>query len=91
MKINNLQIGLKHQPVIVAEMSGNHNKMLKRALKIVESSAKAGVHMLKMQTFNPDTITLDLEEKEFIISDPKSLWKNRSLYSLYKEAYTPWE
>ena len=91
MKIKDRFVGLKHEPVIVAEMSGNHNQSLKRALEIVESSANAGVHMLKLQTYTPDTITLDVDEGEFVISDPKSLWKNRSLHSLYKEAFTPWK
>ncbi len=91
MKIKDRHIGLSHKPVIVAEMSGNHNQSLERALQIAEASVNAGVHLLKLQTYTPDTITLNVEEGEFVISDPKSLWKNRSLYSLYKEACTPWE
>ena len=91
MKINNIEIGIGKPPVIIAEMSGNHNHLLERALQIVEEAANAGAHMVKLQTYTADTITLDVEEGEFFISDANSLWKGRSLYSLYKEAQTPWE
>ncbi len=84
-------IGLNHPPFIVAEMSGNHNQSLDRALKIVESAAKADVHALKIQTYTADTMTLDVEERGFYISDPKSIWKGKTLYKLYQEACTPWE
>lgn len=84
-------IGLNQAPFIIAEMSGNHNQSLDRALEIVEAAAKAGAHALKIQTYTPDTMTLDLDEREFHISDPKSLWAGKSLYKLYGEAYTPWE
>lgn len=85
------KVGLNHSPFIIAEMSGNHNQSLKSALEIVEAAAKAGVHALKIQTYTPDTMTLDLNEREFHISDPKSLWTGTSLYKLYSKAYTPWE
>jgi N-acetylneuraminate synthase len=91
VKINELNIGLEHPPVIIAEMSGNHNQSLERALKIVDSAAKTGAQILKLQTYTADTITLNVNAGEFFISDQDSLWKNRSLYSLYSEAYTPWE
>ena len=84
-------IGLGHAPFIIAEMSGNHNQSLERALEIVEAAAKAGAHALKLQTYTPDTMTLDLDEREFHISDPKNLWAGTSLYKLYAEAYTTWE
>jgi pseudaminic acid synthase len=84
-------IGTKHPPFVIAEMSGNHNQTLKKALEIVEAAAKTGAHALKIQTYTPDTMTLDLDEREFHISDPKSLWAGSSLYKLYSEAYTPWE
>jgi pseudaminic acid synthase len=84
-------IGLQHPPFVIAEMSGNHNQSLERALEIVEAAAKTGAHALKIQTYTPDTMTLDLDEREFHISDPKSLWAGTSLYKLYGEAYTPWE
>ncbi len=89
--INNKKIGLGQPPFIIAEMSGNHNQSLERALEIVDAAAKTGAHALKIQTYTPDTMTLDLDEREFHISDPKSLWAGNSLYKLYGEAYTPWE
>ncbi|WP_016834352.1 pseudaminic acid synthase [Herbaspirillum lusitanum] len=91
MKIGNREIGLGHAPFVIAEMSGNHNQSLERALEIVEVAAKTGAHALKIQTYTPDTMTLDLDEGEFHIGDPNSLWAGTSLYKLYGEAYTPWE
>jgi len=84
-------IGLDRPPFIIAEMSGNHNQSLERALEIVETAAQAGVHALKLQTYTADTMTLDITEGEFFIDNPKSLWKGTSLYKLYQQAYTPWE
>ncbi len=89
--IDGRRIGADYSPFIIAEMSGNHNQSLDRALEIVEAAAKTGAHALKIQTYTPDTMTLDLDEREFHISDPKSLWVGNSLYKLYGEAYTPWE
>ncbi|MDP8568085.1 pseudaminic acid synthase [Methylophilus aquaticus] len=89
--IANRKIGANRPPFIIAEMSGNHNQSLARALEIVEAAAKSGAHALKIQTYTPDTMTLDIDEREFHISDPKSLWLGTSLYKLYGEAYTPWE
>jgi N-acetylneuraminate synthase len=89
--IGGRRVGASSPPFIIAEMSGNHNQSLDRALEIVEIAAKSGVHALKIQTYTPDTMTLDLDEREFHISDPKSLWAGNSLYKLYGEAYTPWE
>tara|TARA_A100001015_G_scaffold133674_1_gene148325 strand:- start:668 stop:1711 length:1044 start_codon:yes stop_codon:yes gene_type:complete len=91
MKVKDYEIGQDHKPFIIAEMSGNHNQSLDRALQIVEAAAKTGAHALKIQTYTPDTMTLDINEREFYISDSKSLWKGNSLYNLYKEAHTPWE
>lgn len=84
-------IGRAHEPFIIAEMSGNHNQSLERALEIVTAVADSGAHALKIQTYTPDTMTLDLDEREFHIGDPDSLWAGTSLYKLYGEAYTPWE
>ncbi|MGO8755129.1 MAG: pseudaminic acid synthase [Gallionellaceae bacterium] len=91
MRIDDRQIGPDAAPFVIAEMSGNHNQSLERALEIVEAAAKTGAHALKIQTYTADTMTLDLDEREFHISDPDSLWKGTSLYRLYGEAYTPWE
>jgi len=89
--LGNSIIGQGHRPFIIAEMSGNHNQSLDRALAIVDAAAKAGVQALKLQTYTVDTITLDVEEDEFCIDDPKSLWNGMSLHKLYQQAYTPWE
>jgi pseudaminic acid synthase len=91
ISIGNRLIGAGHEPFIIAEMSGNHNQSLERALQIVEAAAKTGAHALKIQTYTPDTMTIDHDKDEFFISDKNSLWKGTSLYNLYKEAYTPWE
>lgn len=91
VKIENHEIGVGSPPFVIAEMSGNHNQSLERALEIVEAAAKTGAHALKIQTYTPDTMTLDLDEREFHIGDPNSLWTGNSLYKLYGEAYTPWE
>jgi len=91
MKICGRDIGFGHAPFVIAEMSGNHNRSLERALQIVDAAAKSGVHALKLQTYTPDTITIDLDEREFEITDPTSLWAGTSLYKLYGQAYTPWE
>ena len=84
-------VGRGHPPLIVAEMSGNHNQSLDRALAIVEAAAKTGAHALKIQTYTADTMTLDINEGEFFVDDPNSLWKGSSLYQLYERAHTPWE
>ncbi|UOG59330.1 pseudaminic acid synthase [Leptospira noguchii] len=91
MKIGNQKIGNVFRPFIIAEMSGNHNQSLEKALEIVDAAAEAGADAIKLQTYTADTITIDKKEGEFFISDPKSLWKGESLYDLYKKAYTPWE
>jgi N-acetylneuraminate synthase len=91
IRIANRLIGSSHKPFIIAEMSGNHNQSLERALAIVDAAADAGVDALKLQTYTADTMTLDIDEGDFFIDDPASLWKGKSLYKLYRQAYTPWE
>ncbi|MBI3096116.1 MAG: pseudaminic acid synthase [Rhodocyclales bacterium] len=91
MKIDGVEIGVGSRPYVIAEMSGNHNQSLDRALAIVDAAAAAGAHALKLQTYTADTMTLDLAEGEFTIADPASLWSGQSIYELYQQAYTPWE
>lgn len=91
MRIDDRQIGLGSVPFVIAEMSGNHNQSLDRALALVNAAARAGVHAIKLQTYTADTITLDVSEGEFFIGDEQSLWKGSSLYELYQRASTPWE
>lgn len=91
IKLGDRSIGQGHKPFIIAEMSGNHNKSLERALELVDAAAAAGADALKLQTYTPDTMTLPIDSGDFFISDPKSLWSGTSLYKLYGEALTPWE
>ncbi|HJV76554.1 MAG TPA: pseudaminic acid synthase [Noviherbaspirillum sp.] len=91
IRIENHTIGKGNRPFIIAEMSGNHNQSLDRALAIVDAAAQAGVHALKIQTYTADTMTLNIGEGEFYIDDARSLWQGKSLYQLYQDAYTPWE
>jgi len=91
LEIQGRSIGVGEPALIVAEMSGNHNQSLDRALALVDAAAKAGANALKLQTYTADTMTLDLTDGEFFIDDPNSLWNGQSLYGLYQKAYTPWE
>ncbi len=91
MKIGHREIGAGSAPFVIAEMSGNHNQSLERALDIVDAAAAAGAHALKIQTYTADTMTLSLAEGDFLITDSKSLWKGRNLHDLYAQAHTPWE
>jgi pseudaminic acid synthase len=91
IKLGKHLVGLSYPPFLIAEMSGNHNQSLEKALEIVDAAAEAGAHALKIQTYTPETMTLNLSHGEFFIEDKKSLWKGRSLYDLYGEAMTPWE
>ena len=91
LSIEGQAVGVGSVPHVIAEMSGNHNQSLERALEIVDAAAQSGVHALKIQTYTADTITIDIREGEFFISDAKNLWKGSSLYELYEKAHTPWE
>lgn len=91
INIGNRLIGPAHKPFIIAEMSGNHGQSLQKAKALIDAAAAAGADALKLQTYTPDTITLDVHENEFFIADANSLWQGNSLYNLYKEAMTPWE
>ncbi|MGP7818522.1 pseudaminic acid synthase [Niallia sp. 01092] len=84
-------ISSSYKPFIIAEMSGNHNQSLDKALAIVEAAVKAGVDALKIQTYTADTMTLDIDNDDFKIEDKESLWNGNSLYKLYQQAYTPWD
>ncbi|MCY8463276.1 pseudaminic acid synthase [Bacillus atrophaeus] len=91
INIDGRSIGPHHPPFIIAEMSGNHNQSLERAFNIIEAAAKAGAHALKIQTYTADTMTLNMNTKDFTIEDNNSLWSGSTLYTLYQQAYTPWE
>lgn len=83
-------IGSGHPVFIVAEMSGNHNHNIKRAYKIIDAASEAGADAIKLQTYTPDTMTINSDKEYFWIKTGK-LWKGQTLYNLYKKAYTPWE
>ena len=91
MKILDRSIGSGHRPYLIAEMSGNHNQSLERALTIVDAAAAHGADALKLQTYTADTMTLNLHAPGFVIDDSESLWAGRQLYELYQEAHMPWE
>lgn len=91
IKIGNRLLGDNHKPFIIAEMSGNHNQDINRALALVKAAADAGAHALKLQTYTADTITINQRGGLFEIADKNSLWYGKNLYELYQEAHTPWE
>lgn len=91
MKIAHRHIGPDQPPFVIAEMSGNHNQSMERALAIVEAAAASGAHAIKLQTYTADTMTLPVSTGDFFIDDPRSLWHGKSLYELYQIAHTPWE
>lgn len=90
-KIGDCIIGDDQKPFIIAEMSGNHNQSLDKALEIVDAAAEAGAHGLKIQTYTADTMTIPHDKGLFYIDDPDSLWYGKTLHDLYQIAYTPWE
>jgi pseudaminic acid synthase len=89
INIDGTKIGSKYPPYIIAEMSANHNGDIDNALKIIENASKSGANAIKIQTYRPDTITLDCDSTDFKIND--GLWKGRTLYELYEWAHTPWD
>ncbi len=91
ISISNSSIGIDHPPFVIAEMSGNHNQSIDKALEIVDSAAGAGANAIKLQTYTADSLTLNLKGGDFEIKDKSSLWKGQNLHDLYKKAYTPWE
>lgn len=91
MQINGREISRNERPYLIAEMSGNHNHSLDRAMEIVTAAAKNGADAVKLQTYTADTLTLDVDMPGFVIEDESSLWAGRRLYDLYEEAHTPWD
>ncbi|MGZ4427880.1 MAG: pseudaminic acid synthase [Nocardioidaceae bacterium] len=90
LELGPARVGPDHEPFVVAELSGNHNGDLARALDLVRAAAEAGAHAVKIQTFTADTLTLDVDAPRFRLSADHPLWPNRRLYDLYTEAHTPW-
>ena len=91
IQLGKLIVDQNKPPIIVAELSGNHNQSLDRALELVGAAKTAGVHAVKLQTYTADTITINGKGKDFFVHDSQSLWHGRNLYELYQEAHTPWE
>jgi len=91
VNLGSIPAGPEHPPVIIAEMSGNHDGSLDRALDIVRAVADTGAQMIKLQTYTADTLTIPADTQPFRISDGHALWGGRTLYDLYQQASTPWE
>jgi len=91
MRSDELKIGSEYPPFIIAEMSGNHNHKLDRAIEIIRAAKNAGASAIKLQTYTADTITLNCRKNDFMINDPKSLWHGNNLHDLYGKAHTPWD
>ena len=89
MKINNRKIGINFSPYIIAEVSANHQQSLSRAKKIIFQAKKAGADAVKIQSFDLNEMTLDLNKKDFVIRNKDNIWYKRNLYNLYKQAQTP--
>jgi pseudaminic acid synthase len=91
MKIGNVEIGIQHPPFIIAEVSGNHDQSIEKAIAIIHAAKKAGASAVKFQTYTADTMTLNSSHDDFFINNETSLWKGSFLYELYERAHTPWE
>lgn len=90
IEIGNTKIGENYPTFIVAEISGNHNGSLEKAMKLIEKAKKAGVDGIKLQTYLPSTITLNCNNEFFNINQD-SIWHGQNLYNLYKKAYNLWQ
>lgn len=91
IKIGNRLIGAKQPPFIIAELSGNHDQSLDKALAMVDAAAKCGADAIKIQTYTADSMTLDISYGDFVIQDADNLWQGQSLHDLYQKAMTPWD
>jgi len=89
IEINNRKIGTGYPPYVIAEMSANHNGDIENAFRIIEMAKNSGADAVKLQTYRPDTITMDMNTDEFMIHG--GLWDGQSLYQLYESAYMPWD
>lgn len=88
MKIGKLDLNIKNNPILISEISGNHNGKLSLAVDLVRKAAKNGSDLIKLQTYEADNLTLNSSRPEFYIKNKKSLWKNKNLFSLYKKGST---
>ena len=90
MEIENRHIGIGKPTYIIAEMSANHNQDFNQALRIIEAAKESGADAVKLQTYTPDTITINCDNEYFRIGK-ETIWEGKNLYELYGESYTPWE
>ena len=91
LKISNLKISINNTPKIIAEISANHNQSLNKAIKLIKKASKNGADFVKIQTYSPESLTLDSNKKDFTINNPKSLWHKKKLFDLYKIGETPYK
>ncbi len=91
VRIGGVSVGAQHPPFVIAELSGNHNGSLDRAIRLVEAAAEAGARAVKLQTYTADTLTIDVNSADFLVSGRDSPWAGQSLHDLYKQAHTPWD
>ena len=91
VRIGDRIVGASDAPFVIAELSGNHGQSLSVAKSMISSAAKAGAHAIKLQTYTADSMTLDVDSKDFVIEEEDSLWSGASLHSLYQKASTPYE
>ena len=89
MQIDGRNIGKDYPPYVIAELSANHNGSIETALNLINQARIAGASAVKLQTYTPDTITINMDSEEFRIQG--GLWDGRTLYELYAEAHTPWD
>lgn len=90
MEIGNIAIGRDNPVFIIAELSANHNGSLETAIETIKAAKRTGANAIKLQTYTPDTMTIDSNDSDFMLSQG-TIWDGKKLYDLYKEAYTPWE
>jgi sialic acid synthase SpsE len=90
IRIHDCLVGPNHPPFVIAELSANHGGSIERAIRIIDGAAKAGVQAVKFQAYTADSLTIDSEQDEFLLTG-KSLWSGRRLYDLYTEAATPYD
>ena len=91
IRIGHVSVGTGCPPFVIAELSGNHNGSLDRAIALVDAAAAAGAHAVKLQTYTADTLTIDVNSADFVVSGKDSPWSGRSLHELYQQAHTPWD
>ena len=91
LKIGKLKIGPGLKPVIIAEISANHNQSLKSAIQLIKKASINGADIVKIQSYQSESLTLNSNKKEFIISDKKSIWYKKKLHELYKIGETPFK